>query len=280
MVAALAAYLAWGVLVNDWCDLALDEQSGKRRAILQVPKCQVYGLLVVLPALGFGAIGLSARPDLAVVYFVACVLAAFYSAEPVRLKGRGIHGLWSDALIERSFPALFIVVFFRYFDLSGLFLLALSFVSQVEIILWHQIADYQADMMTRVRTYVVQIGPVLARSVLNSYVRPVSAILTMTAAFVLALKVPVSTILLLCLVPGYVLVQEAVRSRLVTQEDPQRPVYSSYLSICLQGIFPLFLATVLMFTRPQLSFLSAVTFASQYPNIRDYLIGPSKKLLH
>lgn len=197
----------------------------------------------------------------------------------MRLKRRGFHGVWSDALIERFVPTLLVIVYFGRFDMGALFLLALSFVSQLEIILWHQITDYEADMTTNTRTYVVNVGPVHARKVLNSYVRPLSAIQIAVVALVVALEVPVFTGVLVALVPGYMLVGRAVRSRLVVPEDRQRPLYSSYLSVCVQTIFPMFLATMLVFAAPPLVFLSILTFAAQFRSVRDYLAGPLKRRL-
>lgn len=278
LIVSLACYLAWGVLVNDLCDLPYDEASGKKRAISHVPRWQTIGLLIVIALVGYASVAFMASADLGIVYSVAYVFAVFYSAEPVRLKRRGFHGVWSDALIERFLPALLVTLYFGRFALDAALVLAFSFVSQLEIILSHQIVDYRADMDTGVKTYVVKLGPARARGILDTYVRPLCAILIAGLAFCLAMSLPIFAVLLATLFPGYLLAKRAVQSKLIMPEDPQRPFYASYLSICVQTVFPLFLAFLAILTVPALEFLMALTLASQYRSIRDYLARPLMKL--
>jgi hypothetical protein len=196
-VSCVAAY---GHVVNDWCDIADDERAGKPNAMRNVRVSQRAALCLGLIAAGFAVLvpfsnAWPARIALAVNF----LWPTLYSIPGVRLKERGLLGVFSDAagshitptLVAFAAVSLFVNAPANVAVLTAVLLWAT--VLGIKGILYHQIADRANDEMAGVATFaaaldVSKLSAVLARY--NLFVElPVSVFLTVVVAAFLPLAV-------------------------------------------------------------------------------------------
>jgi 4-hydroxybenzoate polyprenyltransferase len=153
-------YASFGYLANSWADVREDENSGKgsvfsgwssRRAVATVVGA---ALVAVLPLL------LTANERGAALLFgvTSVAVAAAYSLRPIRLKERGLLGVVSSALAQRTLPTLTILSYFGSVTPPLALFTVLTFVIGVRFILVHQADDFTADQITGTRTFATRVG--------------------------------------------------------------------------------------------------------------------------
>lgn len=149
-------------LVNDLTDLEDDRAAGKHNRLSGRPKWPVIAAAAACLVVGW-TIALLAWPrsGLALVAYGGAWLAfSFYSIPPVRLKGRGLAGVFADASGANLFPTLLIIALVFSQDKRAVLpwwvalLGAWTLLWGVRGILWHQLGDIQADQQSGVRTLV------------------------------------------------------------------------------------------------------------------------------
>lgn len=198
-----AAFLAFGYGVNDFADRDDDRRAGKTNAMLgRNPAAGVAWLL--------GLIGLSIVPlipyraDLRLALAVVVTYAAgfAYSVPPFRLKERGVAGLISGAIAQRSLPVLVGAALFGGFDRSlWLYCLLFTLVG-IRWLLLHQIVDVGHDEATGVQTFVTATGVERSLLVMKKVVFPLE--LTAVSAWVISISFERSAFWLL--IPVYVII--------------------------------------------------------------------------
>lgn len=153
-------YASFGYLANSWADFREDENSGKgsvfsgwrwRRALATVVGA---AMVAVLPLL----VTASERGAALLFGVTSVAVAAAYSLRPIRLKERGLLGVASSALAQRTLPALTILSYFGSVTLPLTLLTVLTFVIGVRFILVHQADDFTADRITGTRTFATRVG--------------------------------------------------------------------------------------------------------------------------
>ena len=153
-------------IVNDLADRQEDAAAGKANRMAGRPGWQA-GLMIAAPVsvgLGFAWYWRGDLP-LLLVYLAAWTAFSLYSLPPVRLKARGLLGVLADASGAHLFPSLVAALLvFRHADVAAeaawLGTVALWAGSYgVRGILWHQLADLDADRAAGVRTFAQRRGP-------------------------------------------------------------------------------------------------------------------------
>jgi len=272
LVVSLELALACGALISDYHDIPFDKLSGKKRAIYAIPRRALLVLIVALFVLCYVVTIIAIGQVLyLVIYTLWAAVGSFYSAPPLKLKYRGVHGVWCNALMEKTFPVSLVLVYFGQLRYDTVILALLSFFIQVETIIRHQLEDFAADLGTRSETLVVKIGPDRAKAILGLYARPLSAILICLVGLTASVHIPPFALMFGAALVAYFFVDMLIRrGRLLRDDRRFVPLYYGYLYFCLQSPFLLFLG----FLSTLRSFVYIIPFmmtiASQYPLVTSY----------
>ena len=171
LVAALVVGAVYVSIVNDWTDLADDAAGGKANRLAgRSPRFigLALGGCLVLGA-GFGWYFWQLDRLSALLYIGSWVAYSLYSLPPARLKVRGLAGVLADAAGAHFFPLLLTVALTgrwtgqavppAWWAAIGTWALA----SGIRNILWHQLADAEADAQAGADTFVRRRGVRLAQ---------------------------------------------------------------------------------------------------------------------
>jgi 4-hydroxybenzoate polyprenyltransferase len=161
LTVAVAACACFVSVINDLTDIAEDAMCGKPNAAAGRPRLGNAALLLACGAAGLAFAGLWWGQPLALVfYFASWVSFSLYSLPPVRLKTRGLAGVFADGCGAHLFPALLGVTLVfgaagRSPDLFWLLGAAVwSLAYGLRGIIGHQLADDANDARAGVDTYV------------------------------------------------------------------------------------------------------------------------------
>jgi len=166
LLAALVVGATYVSVINDITDLDEDLASGKSNRIQQVPARFRWLIPAVCVLLGF-VFGYFLYPDLlsCLLYLCSWIVFSLYSIKPVRLKNRGILGVFADGCGAHVFPSLLIVSSVTYsthqsmnwvwFGAVGIWALCYG----LRGILWHQFADRENDIKVNLNTFASKINP-------------------------------------------------------------------------------------------------------------------------
>ncbi|WP_336515880.1 UbiA family prenyltransferase [Pollutibacter soli] len=150
-------------LINDITDIEEDRAAGKknRMAAMKPAVRLVFPAMMVLSGVGFGYF-YSAHLLSVLLYLASWIVFSCYSIPPVRLKTRGIWGVFADGTASQFFPSLLMVSFisfktgqpvnFMWFCAVG----GWSFALGLRGILWHQFHDLQNDKKIGINTFAVR----------------------------------------------------------------------------------------------------------------------------
>jgi len=171
-----ALFLAYGYAVNDYSDLEIDKLVGKKKLIAEIPRTDTLVLLIVLVLLGIVVL-LPYYQDRKVILTVALcyILGTVYSLPPIRLKERGIAGLWGSAIAQRFLPALVIGAVWQSIDIVTLGWAFLGFLAGMRYILIHQYQDLDADLQSGVKTFATRQPTEIARLIYLTFILEVIA---------------------------------------------------------------------------------------------------------
>jgi 4-hydroxybenzoate polyprenyltransferase len=170
-IIAISCLGTFGYAINDIADRESDRKCSKVRPIASLSGCQglmlagvsvAGGLFACIP-LGVGA---------ALVLSAGYVLAAIYSLPPVRLKERGVVGLFAGAAAQRSIPAALLLMHFHPSLFFGSVLLLWSTLVGMRWLLVHQIVDERNDRISHVTTFATAHGAGRSRELLDHVVFP------------------------------------------------------------------------------------------------------------
>ncbi|MET4082117.1 4-hydroxybenzoate polyprenyltransferase [Pedobacter sp. UYP30] len=160
LFAALIVGAIYVSVINDITDIREDAIAGKRNSMANVnPWVQSA---VVLLCLLFGAYVISILyPDVLSMLFGALTYIVFtlYSVKPIRLKKRGIWGVFCDAAGAHLFPSLVMAINLMFFfghRPNLLLTVAIgiwSFTYGLRGILWHQFSDKENDLKSGTTTF-------------------------------------------------------------------------------------------------------------------------------
>jgi 4-hydroxybenzoate polyprenyltransferase len=158
----------FGYWANDFSDRDDDRKAGKANAFEGMPLWQAFGLLgillsaAVLPWVFFFPI----RPITIILLGAEFGLFILYSLPPFRFKERGFLGVLADSGYAHVVPALLAAATFQAMAPEtvphfGIFLMCLGvfqgFLGLRNIML-HQLGDFDHDLASKTRTWVVTLG--------------------------------------------------------------------------------------------------------------------------
>lgn len=270
LMVSIAIYLSYIFFVNDYYDMPYDIGAGKKRLVQDIPKS--YSLWIMIGMMSTSLLCLFAIADqlYAALYLITCVVGTFYSAPPVRFKGRKILGIVADVLIERTLPLLLIFLFFRYLEWDAiLFLLAFS-VLQFEMIVHHQIEDHDADLKTGINTFVVMIGHYKALHLLKRFIQPLTGVMLFLIYIVIAYKMKYMGIPILLMFFGYFPLSFIFSKGILKQEETVIPSYLKYLFLLSVSVIPLYLGMLLIYQFYLYIVLFLVFAVSIYPDLSQW----------
>jgi len=277
---ALALYICYTFIVNDFFDMPVDKKAGKWRAVHELPTSFVIGLMVTQVAAGFSALLFLRNVALFSVFTVAWFMSTFYSAPPIRFKEKGILGALADMIVEKTLPIFVIFVFFNCFSYDALVFIALFSVIQLKLIIDHQIFDYDSDVASGARTLVVKIGREKADRILNLFIRPVFVVMFIILALVILVRIPFSLLVLAPIFLCYFIIRALTSKKVIRRVNIRSdsgwqveriPLYDGYLSASISVIL-LFLAFLIVLNYPPYLFLFVMAVASQIYVIKGHYV--------
>jgi 4-hydroxybenzoate polyprenyltransferase len=198
-----AAFLAFGYGVNDFADRDADRRAGKPNAMLGLGTASAVAWLLALIALSIVGL-IPYLADWRLVTTVACSYAAgfAYSVPPFRLKERGVAGLVSCAVAQRSLPVLVGAALFGRFDRHLWLYCALFTLVGLRWILLHQVIDAHHDETSGVQTFVTATGAGRSLFLMKKVVFPLE--LAALSAWLISISLAFPALWLLA--PVYVLI--------------------------------------------------------------------------
>ncbi len=161
LLAAIIPGASYVSLLNDLTDLKEDKLAGKQNRLEGKPK--YYAVLLISICILFGVIiGFFLSVTTLILYCCAWIIFTLYSVPPIRLKKRGILGIFADASGSHIFPQLFAVsaladwyqkdIDLVWFSAVGIWSLTLG----LRGILWHQLKDRDNDEIAKIKTFIQQ----------------------------------------------------------------------------------------------------------------------------
>jgi len=159
---------SFGYMLNDYFDKSIDEVSGKANALSRLSKRQQILALATALLTSLIAFIPFYRYKFAVVFlFFSYLSSIVYSDHPFRFKEKGIVGLISASLAQRTLPLLIVFGIFERFGLDTFLFALLSFLIGLRWILVHQVIDYNRDIQANVKTFVVSMAPLRIYSIMR-----------------------------------------------------------------------------------------------------------------
>lgn len=154
----ISFFLAFGYVINDFCDREIDKMAGKKKIIASLPYQVCILILVAMIVAAVCPILIVGRGKIQLIVAVAATIfwGMSYSAPPFRFKEKGIWGLIVSSIAQRCMP---LWVLYELIPLSlKEFVLweTLSFFIGLRYILVHQRIDAQNDLKTGTVTFATR----------------------------------------------------------------------------------------------------------------------------
>lgn len=236
LAAHVLGYATFGYVANSFADVREDVRSGKgsvfagwsaERAAGVVGVAAVAGLVpLFLPPMGRNLALLSG--------VISVVVAAAYSLRPIRLKERGVFGVLSSALAQRTLPTLTIMLYFGSLTVPLALFVLMSLLVGVRFILVHQADDVISDQITGTRTFATRIGVHRTEELVVRLILPLEAIAV--GAWLLVARLETVAVLLLIYLVGHLLMLLLLARRTrfpLAGYAPLSELYASYVPFAL-----------------------------------------------
>ena len=279
---SIACVAAYGHIINDSFDIEVDRKAGKSNAMAQFLPWQRFLFCLLFVATGFAVPILMKFGTLAIILLaINYLLPTLYSAPPLRLKERGIWGIFSDAAGAHLVPTLFVATTFLHLSTTpqpnavtfSIVAAAWAFCAGVRGILLHQLWDRDNDLNAGISTFVTQFQPESVRLWINRLVFPCEIILFSGLAVVLSGFSP----WLLGFFTIYVLITLTQFNFTQTPFNPSPlspPVGQNIIPHDLYEVWlPLALATLLATRNSAFLVFLGLTIILFYPSIKMRAIG-------
>ncbi|KQS32513.1 UbiA family prenyltransferase [Pedobacter sp. Leaf194] len=166
LLCALVVGAIYVSVINDITDLEEDIASGKANRIQQVAEKYRWFIPAICLLAGF-IFGYFLYPDLlsCALYLSSWIVFSLYSIKPIRLKNRGIFGVFADGCGSHLFPSLLMVASMSYItnqEINWIWFAAVgvwALTYGLRGILWHQFADRLNDIKVNLNTYASKTTP-------------------------------------------------------------------------------------------------------------------------
>jgi 4-hydroxybenzoate polyprenyltransferase len=264
LVLIFGFYFMCGFLINDFFDRSSDIKAGKVRAVQELPREIFIGIILAWILVILLFLWYLNNIFFTVMYCVSFFLGTLYSTPLIRFKERGFVGIIINALTEKALPVLMIFIFFNHFGIDTLIFVVTTFLLQTIEIMTHQIYDYDADLKTRTRTYVIDVGKEKALKLFSFLIVPLSLVFILLLCSLIALKIPFAGFIIVIVGIVYLVITILVKKGRLHREEKILPLYMSPLYLLINNAFPLLLALLLIYASPQNILLLAAACASQY----------------
>ncbi len=179
-LAAVFCLLTGGYTMNDVADSSKDKAVGRKN----MPQ-RKHSLIVSLAALMTSLILICAITSQLLPLLIAAVtilVGVEYSLPPMRFKERGVWGIIVGSVTQKPAILMIFIAILGVWNWLGAVLTVWLFCGGMLGMLGHQILDYHNDLISGVRTFVVQHGPRLA--ILLSIICVTLILMTILAPFV------------------------------------------------------------------------------------------------
>jgi len=268
LLVTIAIYLSYIFFINDYCDMPYDIRAGKRRWVQDIPLAYSRGIIIGMIAISFFIVIFIINYTIyTLLYAMTYFTGTFYSAPPFRFKDRRMFGIFADVLIERTLPLMLIFLFFQYFEWDALLLLIAFSFFQLELIVHHQIEDYDADLATGIDTFVVDAGREKALYLLKKFIQPLTGLLILSSFVIIAYRMGGMGIPILLLLSGYLPTWFAFRKGVLKEEEKVIPPYLKYLFVLSVNVLPFYLGIVLLYRFHPYIILFLIFCCSVYPDL-------------
>ena len=264
LISSLGFYFMYGFLINDFFDEHYDIAAGKKRAVHELSEIAFTVIILVVVFISALHLLYLKEPFYIAIYIISYILAALYSAPPIRFKCRGFSGIVVNGLIEKALPVLAIFAFFNHFGIDTLIFFATSFSIELIEIITHQIYDYESDSKTGLHTFVVNIGLDKALTIYKNLIGPFSGALIILLCFLICTKIPYSRFIVALVFTAYAVVFLLITKGRLSMEEKVFPLYMSCLFLLVHNAFPPFLSFILSLENPLNAVLLLVSLGSQY----------------
>lgn len=274
LLLAIVLYFANGFLINDLADRGNDQRAGVRSASRghDLSTGQMLALILLTGGLSV-AMSVAIRGDLIFysLWAIAFLLSVFYSVPPIAMKRRGLSGAVCDSLIERPLP---ILIIFSFFGNYGLETIAFPILSELSwSVFKHQIADYDRDKVSGVRTLSVRLGKSRSMALLKWFLNPVSVASQLLLLLIAGLTIPSVRLAMESLGLVYivgVVIAGLAESRIDFRTTPTDPPYIMFSNFAYKLLILPTMAFFVIVRTPELLFLGVALLISLLPHIRDY----------
>lgn len=153
-------------LINDFTDMKEDLASGKYNRMASLSPLIRWVLIFASLMMGSVFAFFLANDILSLaLYLLPWIAFTLYSVPPIRLKKRGIWGVFADACGAHLFPSLLMLAStanFIHSKVNSTWFIAVAiwaFTYGLRGILWHQFLDRKNDMSIGLRTYATTKKP-------------------------------------------------------------------------------------------------------------------------
>ena len=188
-----------GHVINDYYDRVIDKKAGKSNSLTNIRREYVITILVLLQIVALLPwFFLGAGTLIWLLISLQYLLYILYSHPLTRWKGKGVLGVFADALYGHSIPVL--VTFLAISPNAGINILD-NKILIISIFLWqilkggrnillHQIEDRKIDGASPINTFVVKHGGLYSLNIINRIVLPLEILLLLliTAFFSIQLQ--------------------------------------------------------------------------------------------
>lgn len=151
----ITCFLAFGYIINDYCDKECDRLAGKKKIIAEIPSGVSVGILcglifvanvpLIWVAKNRFVVGLSS--------FLTFFSGMIYSARPFRLKERGAWGLLASSIAQRCMPLWVLYELISIGVRDFILLECMSLFLGIRYILVHQRIDVDNDVSAGIKTF-------------------------------------------------------------------------------------------------------------------------------
>lgn len=248
---AAASVSVASILVNDITDQPQDAASGKRRWIFALPRPAAIGIVTLLSCLGAIFVLMAGGTTAALlVYIGGIAFGMIYSLPPLRLKERGVLGLYCYSLATvLGYVAL------PWAWRGGPWWIPLVIGLAVFLDKWtnlhfHQVVDFDADARDGTKTYAIALGKERAGKTLKVVAFATTLLLIAATALVIFIQPELRVEMALMTIAAFIAIGIAVPGSKSTSLIRELPWSYLALTFILFRLAPLAVLASAAFRNP------------------------------
>jgi UbiA prenyltransferase family protein len=242
LLAAIIVDAIYVSIINDITDIEEDLASNKKNRMAAISPRVRWIFPAVCMVIGLYFICFVFTDRLSVVLYVLSWLSfTLYSFPPVRLKKRGILGVFADACGSTFFPALLMVsatsayighnADWLWFSAVGVWALA----NGLRGILWHQFHDRENDLKVNLNTFASKVDPKSFKPATIT----IMLVELIALAYMLARLATLLPVVFLVMYLLLVMMYRKMGYRITVIMSPKDGAYQILMSDYYQVLFPL-----------------------------------------